>query len=190
MTSKVGSTRAVKPAANLSISTDEYMNCAVVNCSVDSFSLNYGRPGAAGRSISMKKTQRHKQIYPSFDRDKLGHAAKVSFDDRDLEHLSAVVALYMHDVAAEFKPQKSWDWSREAPLTREQEQKRRAWLVREVEKIWRKCGGTGRGAYYSDETGKHTGPLLELLEELLNQAGAPSKNRSSHSLFRAIQGRR
>jgi hypothetical protein len=138
----------------------------------------------------MKKPQQHKQIYPHLNRCKLEHAAQASFDDRDLEHLSALVALYGHDVAAEFEPPKAWSWSREGPLTGKMEQKRRDRLVRKVEKIWRARGGTGRGTYYSDETGKHTGPLLELLEELLNQAGAPFKNRRSHSLFRAIRGRR
>jgi hypothetical protein len=138
----------------------------------------------------MKKPQQHKQIYPHLDRCRLEHAAQVSFDDRDLEHLSALVAPYVHDVAAEFEPPKAWSWTREGPLTKIMEEKRRDWLVREVKKIWRARGGTGSGAYYSDGTGKHIGPLLELLEELLDQAGAPSKNRGSHSLFRAIKGRR
>lgn len=140
----------------------------------------------------MKKTptKRHQKYYPDFDPERLARAAKVSFDDHNLNRLSAVMALYMHDIAAEFEPPKSWTWSREAPLTREQEKKRREWLVHEVEKIWRACGGKGHGGYYNALTHNHTGPLLALLKEMLDQADVPSRNRGSHSLFRAIKGRR
>jgi hypothetical protein len=136
------------------------------------------------------KTTKRKSVYPRFERAKLERAAKVSFEDRDLEELSVILAEYMHDVAGDFEPPKLWSWTREAPLTRQMEQKRRQWLVQHVEHIWRARGGTGSGGYYSAAVSKHTGPLLDLLEELLDQAGAPSKNRSRHSLFRAIKDRR
>lgn len=136
----------------------------------------------------MRKPGQH---YASLDRHKLEKAGGVKIDDRHTDHMSALVELYLRDVAADFEPPEVWGWSREAPLTREMEQKRRDWLVREVEKIWRDCGGTGSGAYFKSETtpGQYTGPLIELLVELLDQADAPFENRSRHSLFRSIKNK-
>jgi hypothetical protein len=133
---------------------------------------------------------KRKSVYPSFARAQLERVAKVSFDDRDLEELSVILAEYMHGIASDFEPPKLWTRTREAPLSREMEEKRRQWLVQHVEKLWRARGGTGIGGYYDPAAGKHTGHLLDLLVELLDQAGASTKNRSRHTLYRVIKGRR
>jgi hypothetical protein len=130
-----------------------------------------------------------KQYHPDLDRDRLQRAGRVSIDDHPLELLSGVAANYLWDLDELFEPPKAWSWSRPAPLTREMEKRRRDWLICEVEKIWRACGGTGSGAHVDAMTGKHVGPLLELLEELLNQFNAPLKQRSRHTLYRAIKNR-
>jgi hypothetical protein len=74
------------------------------------------------------------------------------------------------------------------------EQRRRQWFVGEVKKVWRVCGGTGGLAYYKAPTqtdaAKFTGPLLDLIVELLDQFGAPQKLRSRKTLLRAIKGKR
>lgn len=144
----------------------------------------------------------YKKFHPDLARDRLEYAGKVSIDDRNLERLSAVAALYLYDVAAEFEPPTAWDWKREAPLTkqgkprltREMEKRRREWLVDEVKKVWRACGGTGRGGYYSSSTreraARHTGPLVELIVELLDQFDAPPEQRSRSALCRMITGKR
>ena len=140
----------------------------------------------------MKNTQRayYKKFHPDLDRDRLQGAGKVSIDDRNLERLSAAGANYMYDVPAEFEPPKAWDWRLEVPLKQQMKRKRTDWLVREVGKIWRDCGGKGSGAYSKSETKeKYTGALIELLVELLDQFGAPRDNRSRHALFRLIKDR-
>jgi hypothetical protein len=142
------------------------------------------------RTLTPEQRAYYKKFHPDLNRNKLQRAGKVSIDNRNLEHLSTVTAFYVYDVEAEFEPPKAWSWSREGPLTREMEKRRREWFVREVEKIWRACGGTGRGGHYSDDAGQHTGPLLDLLVELLDQFGAPAAQRSRRTLYRTIIGKR
>lgn len=42
---------------------------------------------------------------------------------------------------------------------------------------------------YADDEGLHDGPPIRLLENLLNQAGAPEKGRGRHTLFRLLKYR-
>ena len=91
----------------------------------------------------------YKKFHPDLARDRLEYAGKVSIDDRNLERLSAVAALYLYDVAAEFEPptacgleaRGSAHQARQAEATREMEKRRREWLVDEVKKVWRACSG-------------------------------------------------
>jgi hypothetical protein len=127
-------------------------------------------------------------------------AGKVLIDNDSLERLSNIGAHYLYDVAAEFEPPRAWSRLGKAPvtkagkprLTREMEKRRREWLVHEVEKIWRACGGKGSGAYVkpaASEYGKdeYVQPLPDLITELLDQFGAPPEQRSRRSLYRVIR---
>jgi hypothetical protein len=62
--------------------------------------------------------------------------------------------------------------------------------VEHIAEVWRQHGGKDRGSSYfsaSANDGHHTGPLLELLLELFEQAGVPKQQRPSrHSLHNAI----
>jgi hypothetical protein len=133
----------------------------------------------------------YKKFHPDLDKACLEKAGEMKLSAQDLEHLSGIAALYLWDVAAEFEPPELWSWRQPAAkLTREMEIRRREWLVREVESVWRNCGGEGKGGYWKPVEGKHGGPLIDLIEELLNQFGAPQKQRSSRSLYRSIIGKR
>ena len=147
------------------------------------------------KRLTPKQRAYYKKFHPDLDREKLERAGKVPhINGRNLERLSAATALCLYDIPAEFEPPTAWNWKREALLTRKMKQERRDWFVREVEKVWRDCGGKSSGAYWKESTktekGKYTGALLELFVELLDQFNAPpDRSWSRHSLFRSIKNR-
>jgi hypothetical protein len=61
--------------------------------------------------------------------------------------------------------------------------------VESLEEIWREHGGGDKQfAEYNKNDGKHDGPLIWLLDELLEQIGVPTQDRpTTHTVFRAWQ---
>lgn len=141
-----------------------------------------------------------KRFHADIDRDKLEHAGKISINDNKLDWLALITANYLYDQEEDFAAPKPRNPRKPVPLVidgrtvafmrpnpRKVEKFTRQWFVREIEKVWRDCGGTGTVGYYKDNAGQHTGPLLDLLIELLNQFGVPDAQRRRRAFYRILK---
>lgn len=118
---------------------------------------------------------------------RLDEIAGVKFRDADIKELIFHLEAYL--TAPEHDPLIIPDWmltdAIQSAQPRQAVRDRRRLFVEGVEGVWRGCGGRKKGSYYHVEDGVHGGPLVKLIQALLqiaDIANPPSAASVHHDL--------